>query len=258
MAAEARGTIDGIDVVRIHDGPEAAPRTGDVLVVRGWAHDDGGAAHLTVVVDGTEEYPVRTRMPRPDVAAALNDPSALDCGFTVSVPTLELGDGDHAVMLVASGSAGARELARSRFRLSSAEQPPAAELARAWFETWTDQAGAASAIDGGVLEVPAGAVVRIDGWAADTVSGEAAVAAFALVGDHVVEIAYGFEREDVARAVGDAHGYCGFSASFPTTYVARGGAPFRIVLLGADGVTLRYTDQTLKLTLEGSDGDRPS
>lgn len=255
MATTATASIDGIDVVPLEAAdPGPDPHVGDVLVVRGWAHVDGGAAKLAVVVDGTAEYAVQTRLPRPDVVDALADPAALDSGFTVSVPTLDLDEGEHVVTLVVPAAGRHHELARARFHLACTAPSAGQPRARGWLDSWTDESGNVARIAGGSISVAPDSVVRVDGWAADTVSGDAAVAALVQIGDHVVETAYGFERPDVAAELGDTHAYCGFSVSFPTTYVSAAGTPFRVMLLAADGVTLRYAD--IVLTLFHADAER--
>jgi hypothetical protein len=243
----ATGAIDAIELLPLSEAPAGSdPRVGDVLVVRGWAHQPGADAAFALSIDGGPERSLERSVPRPDVAAALDDPSAADAGFSVTIPTLQLQDGEHALALVlANGSR--EEIARARFRLTP--PVPLANVApgSGAIDAWTDENGRRTPVAGGSAHVPREQVIRIDGWAADTVSQTPAAAAFALVGEHVVEAAYGFERADVAREVGEQHAYCGFSVSFPGSYVRADGTPLRIVLLASDGITLRPVEPALTL-----------
>lgn len=243
----ATGAIDEIQLLPLSDAPPGTTAcVGDVLVVRGWAHHPGNATSFALTIDGGPEHAIERSIPRPDVAGALGDPSAAGSGFSASLATVDLAAGEHALALVVAGDR-AGELARARFRLNAAVPLADVEPAGGCIDTWTDESGRTEPIQGSTLHVPRDAVIRIDGWAADTVTQTPAVAAFALVGEHVVEAAYGFERQDVAEELGEHHVYCGFSVSFPGTYVARDGTPLRIVVLGSDGVTVRPAGPPLTL-----------
>jgi len=248
----ATGSIDAIEFLPLdEDAERAAGQVGDVLVVRGWAHQPGAAPVFTVVVDDTSEHPITAGLSRPDVAASLDDPNALESGFSATVPTVDLADGEHALAIVASADGARHAVAHARFALSPAVPLADLEKGRGCIDTWTDEEGRTEPIRSTPVRVPRDQVVRIDGWAADTVGQTAAVAAFALIGEHVVQVAYGFERPDVARELGEHHGYCGFSASFPGRYASPGGTPVRLVLLAGDGVTLRAAEPTITLVADG-------
>ena len=242
----AIGAIDEIELLPLSDAPPATTaRVGDVLVVRGWAHHPGNATAFALTVDGGPEHAIERSIPRPDVAGALGDPSAAGSGFSASIATVDLAAGEHALALVVAGDGG--ELARTRFRLNAAVPLADVEPASGCIDSWTDESGRTEPVRSDTVRVPPDAVIRIDGWAADTVTQTPAVAAFALVGERVVEAAYGFERQDVAKELGEHHVYCGFSVSFPATYVSREGTALRIVVLGSDGVTVRPAGPPLTL-----------
>jgi hypothetical protein len=245
----ATGSIDAIEFLPLDDDPAAAaaPQVGDVLVVRGWAHQPGAAPVFSIVLDEASEHPITAGLSRPDVAASLDDPKAADSGFSASVPTVDLADGEHAIAIVASADGARQEVARARFHLSAAVPLANLEKGSGCIDTWTDEDGRTEPITGASLRIPRNQVIRIDGWVADTVTQSPAVAAFALIGDHVVQVAYGFERMDVARELGEHHAYSGFSASFPGTYAAPGGTPLRLVLLASDGATLRAGEPAITL-----------
>jgi len=241
-------SIDAIDILTLEVGDDPAnPHVGDVLVVRGWAHQPGASTQFSLLIDGATEHTIETGIARLDVAAALDDPRAGDAGFSVSVPTVDLDDGDHTVAVVVAGATPRHEIARAHVRLSAAVPLANLPLGRGCIDGWTDENGSFHAIGGTPVPVPRSQVVRIDGWIADTVGESPAIGAFALVGDHVVELAYGFERPDVGRELGEHHAYCGFSASFPGSYVTPGGTPIRLVLLASDGATLRAAGPAITL-----------
>ena len=242
----ATGSIDAIEFLTLDDDA-AQPQVGDVLVVRGWAHQPGAAPVFSIVVDEASEHPITAGISRPDVAAALDDPKAADSGFSASVPTVDLTDGEHVIAIVASRDGTRQEVARARFQLSAAIPLAHLEMGSGCIDSWTDEDGSTELISGTRVRVPRNQVVRIDGWVADTVSQSPAVAAFALIGEHVVQAAYGFERVDVARELGEHHAYSGFSASFPGGYAGSEGTPVRLVLLAGDGTTLRATEPAFTL-----------
>ena len=242
----ASGSIDSIEFLTLEDGGGSSPpQLGDVLVLKGWAHQPGATPVFSVLVDDSIEHPLTPGMTRPDVAAALDDPKAIDSGFAATVPTQDLGDGEHAVAIVAASEGARVEVARARFRLSAAVPLLNAEKARGWIDSWTDEDGRCEPIHGTSVRIPRNQVVRIDGWVADTVGESAAIASFALFGEHVVQAAYGFERRDVARELGEHHQYSGFSASFPGRYASREGTAVRLVILASDGTTLRVAEPTI-------------
>ena len=242
----ATGAIDAIELLPLSEAPAGSdPRVGDVLVVRGWAHQPGAGTAFAITIDGGPERALERSVPRPDVAAALDDASAADAGFTMTIPTLQMADGEHVLALVVAN--GGDEIARARFRLTPPVPLANVTPCSGAIDAWTDENGRRTPIAGSSAQVPRERVIRVDGWAADTVSQAPAVAAFALVGEHVVEAAYGFERDDVAGEIGEQHGYCGFSVSFPGSYVRAEGTPLRIVLLASDGTTLRPVDPALTL-----------
>jgi hypothetical protein len=245
-------SIDAIEILPL-DGGDDAPNAhvGDVLVVRGWAHQPGASTAFSLLIDGAAEHAIETGIPRLDVAAALDDPRAAGAGFSVSVPTVDLADGDHTVAVVVAGATPRHEIASARVRLEAPVPLANLPLGRGCIDAWTDEDGVGHPIAGTSVRVPRNHVVRIDGWIADTVGQMPAIGAFALVGDHVVELAYGFERQDVARELGEHHAYCGFSGSFPGEYAARGGTAIRLVLLASDGSTLRAAEPAV--TLVGED-----
>ncbi len=246
------GAIDAIDILPlVSEDDNAEARVGDVLVVRGWAHQSGATPMFSLLIDDRSEHPIERGVPRPDVAAALDDSSAVESGFTVSVPTVDLKDGEHVVTIVVSAGGRRQEIARAQLRLSAPVGLANLPAAQGFLDSWTDEEGHSEPILGDSVRIPRRKVIRIDGWAADTVGDSAALAAFALIGDHVVEAAYGFERLDVAREFGEHHAYCGFSASFPGRYASPEGTPLRMVLLAADGSTLRPSQP--EVTLVGYD-----
>ena len=248
----ATGSIDAIEFLPLDDDAGATPaQVGDVLVVRGWAHQPGAAPVFTIVVDDTSEHPITAGISRPDVAASLDDPKAVDSGFSAAVPTVDLADGEHALAIVATSDGARQAVAHARFALSPAVPLANLEKASGCIDSWTDEDGRVELIRSSPVRVPRNQVVRLDGWAADTVAQSPAIAAFALIGEHVVQVAYGFERMDVAAELGEHHAYCGFSASFPGRYASSNGTPVRLVLLAGDGVTLRAAEPTI--TLAGYD-----
>jgi hypothetical protein len=242
------GSIDAIEFLSLDDsGEDSRAHVGDVLVVRGWAHQPGATPVFSVLLDETAEHPITSGLARPDVAAALGDPKAVDAGFSACVPTIDLADGEHAIAIVASSDGPRQEVARARFALSAPVPLGNLERGRGSIDTWTDEEGRAEPIRGATARVPRDQVVRIDGWVADTVAQMPALGAFALIGDHVVQVAYGFERPDVARELGEHHAYSGFSASFPGAYAAAEGTAVRLVLLASDGTTLRAGEPAITL-----------
>jgi len=249
----ATGSIDAVEFLALDDDSDAAAgQVGDVLVVRGWAHQPGATPVFTIVVDDSAEHPITAGISRPDVAAAIDDPKAVDSGFAASVPTIDLADGEHAIAIVASGDGSRTEVARTRFHVSAAVPLGHGEKCQGWIDSWTDEEGRSEPILGAApVRVSRHQVVRIEGWVADTVSQSPGVAAFALIGEHVVQAAYGFERPDVAEMLGEHHAYSGFAASFPGSYAGPDGTTVRLVLLASDGTTLRAGEPTI--TLVGSD-----
>jgi hypothetical protein len=244
----ATGSIDSIDFLPLDDDVDASPgQVGDVLVVRGWAHQPGATPVFSIVVDDASEHPIEAGIHRADVAASLDDPRAADSGFAASVPTIDLADGEHGLAIVASDGGTRREVARARFRLSAAVPLAHLERGRGWIDNWTDEEGRSEPILGDSVRVPRDQVIRLDGWVADTVAQSPALAAFALIGEHVVQVAYGFERPDVASELGEHHAYSGFSAAFPGSYASPDGTPVRLVLLAGDGSTLRAGEPTITL-----------
>jgi voltage-gated potassium channel Kch len=73
-------------------------RTGDTLVVNGWATVGAKAAGAIVaVVDGSSAYVAAVDLDRPDVARVLRNDGYAKSGFSVAVPTADLLPGVHHV-----------------------------------------------------------------------------------------------------------------------------------------------------------------
>jgi hypothetical protein len=228
-----QGRIDAITVLASgHESGSIA--VGEVLDVRGWIVPPQARAEL--VVDGRARYPLTVGDPRPDVIAALRDPDAQFSGYRGVVPTSDLETGRHEISLVARDDDGAESALAVRFfevrvGLSVADGDPVLGFA----DRYLDEAGAEHEIEGKTVQVAAAEVVTIRGWAVDDVSLKPAHGAVALVGEHVVPAVYGFERFDAIPTIGDVTlRFCGFSASFPGSYVDGEGTPFKVALLTGD------------------------
>lgn len=228
----AQGRIDALTVLasgRDNDSFAA----GEVLDVRGWIVPAQACAEI--VVDGRARYPLVVGDPRPDVVAALGDLAAQFAGYRAVVPTSQLESGHHDVSLVVADEAGDRSVIAARAFEVRIEAPVlTGDPVLGFADRYLDEAGAEHEIEGHTMQVASGEIVTIRGWAVDDVSRKPAQGAVALVGEHVVPAVYGFERFDVIPTVGDtALRFCGFSASFPGSYVAEEGTPFTIALLTA-------------------------
>jgi hypothetical protein len=228
-----QGRIDAITVLESgHESGSVAP--GEVLDVRGWIVPPQARAEL--VVDGRARYPLTVGDPRPDVIAALRDPDAQFSGYRGVVPTTDLESGRHEIALVVRDDDGAEShIAVRVFDVRIAALVADGDPVLGFADRYLDESGAEHDIEGHSVYVATDEVVTIRGWAADEVSRKPAQGAVALVGDHVVPAVYGFERFDVIPTLDDATlRFCGFSASFPGSYVAAEGTPFRVALLSGD------------------------
>jgi hypothetical protein len=225
-----QGRIDAITVLASgHDIDSIA--AGEVVDVRGWLVPPQASAEIEV--DGHVRYPLTIGDPRPDVAAALRDPAAQFAGYRALVPTSDLETGRHEIALVARDDDGAESaLAVRVFDVRVAVPVTDGDPVPGLADRYLDEAGAEHEIEGQTVQVAAAEVVTIRGWAVDDVSLKPAQGAVALVGEHVVPTVYGFERFDVVPTIGDAAlRFCGFSASFPGSYVAKDGTTFKVALL---------------------------
>jgi hypothetical protein len=228
----ARGTIDEISLAS--SGEEiSSVAAGEVLDVRGWVIPPQAAA--VVAVDGSARYPLTIGDPRPDVFVALGDPAAQFAGYRAVVPTSDLQNGRHEIALIVRDQ-GAESVIASRTIDIRVHRPRGEGVpVGGHVDRYVDEEGIEHEVGGSTLAVPTGEVVTIRGWAADDVSRTPARGAIALVGTHVVPAVYGFERLDVGAALGDVVRFCGFSVSFPGSYVEAGGTPFKISLFAGDG-----------------------
>jgi len=243
------GALDAINLITT--GEETRNVTsGDVLDVRGWILPPRAAANI--VVGRRRRYPLTVGDPRPDVASALRDPEAQLCGYRAVIPTSDLESGRHDVALVAWDERGAESVIAKRtidvriHRPTGFGNPVAAAV-----DYYVTEDGTAQTVHGPQLTVRRDEVVTIRGWAADDQARVAARGAVAVVGEHAVPAVYGFDRPDVAASLRcDASRYCGFSVSFPGSYVEKNGTTFTISLLAGDG--RGFVPTNLALTLKTS------
>jgi hypothetical protein len=104
-------SLDEVDV-----GPARTPYAGQTasvprganFVVSGWALDPQRRSSTRVVfrVDRGPWRSARVRLPRPDVATALELPGAADSGFAAIAPTGALAPGEHELELATVGARG--------------------------------------------------------------------------------------------------------------------------------------------------------
>lgn len=243
------GALDAINLITT--GEETRNVTaGDVLDVRGWIVPPRAAANI--VVGQRHRYPLTVGDPRPDVVSVLGDPEAQLCGYRAVIPTSDLESGRHEVALVASDERGTESVIAKRtidvrvHRPTGFGTPVAAAV-----DYYVDEEGTARTVAGPELTVRGGEVVTVRGWVADDQARAAARGAVAVVGQHAVPAVYGFDRPDVAATLGcEALRYCGFTVSFPSSYVENGGTPFTVSLLTGDG--RGFVPANLALTLKTS------
>jgi hypothetical protein len=228
------GALDAINLITTGDETRNVT-PGDVLDVRGWILPPRAAANI--VVGGRRRYALTVGDPRPDVVSILGDPEAQLCGYRAVIPTSDLESGRHDVALVAWDERGAESVLAKRTIDVRVHRPtgygnPIAAAA----DYYVEEDGTARTIGGPEITVRRGEIVTIRGWAADDNARVAARGAVAIVGEHAVPAIYGFERSDVAALLhSQALRYCGFSVSFPSSYVEPAGTRFTISLLTGDG-----------------------
>ncbi len=244
------GALDAVNMITT--GEEAHNVTsGDVLDVRGWIWPPRAAANI--VVGRRRRYPLTVGDPRPDVVSVLGDPEAQLCGYRAVIPTSDLESGRHDVALVAWDERGTETVLAKRtidvriHRPAGFGNPIAAAV-----DYYIDEDGMARTVGGPEITVRREEVVTIRGWAADDQARVAARGAVAIVGEHAVPAVYGFDRPDVAAILrSEALRYCGFSASFPGSYVEPAGTSFTLSLLAGDG--RGFVPANLALTLKTSE-----
>ena len=93
--------------------PEASLRPGEgvleleetvtgTLELRGWAaHAEHGVARLVAWLDGEPIHELERGLPEPGICERIPDPSCPRVGFSLSIDTTELSDGQHVVQVVA-------------------------------------------------------------------------------------------------------------------------------------------------------------
>ncbi|MBV8371296.1 MAG: hypothetical protein JO036_20460 [Candidatus Eremiobacteraeota bacterium] len=228
------GALDAISVTTTAEATRNVT-SGDALDVRGWILPPRAAANI--VVGGRRRYPLTVGDPRPDVVAVLGDPEAQLCGYRAVIPTSDLESGRHDVALVAWDERGAEEVIAKRTIDVRVHRPTGfGNAVAAAVDYYIDEDGMSRTVGGPEITVRRGEVVTIRGWAADDQARVAARGVVAIVGEHAVPAVYGFDRPDVAATLRcEALRYCGFSASFPGSYVESAGTAFTISLLAGDG-----------------------
>jgi hypothetical protein len=91
----------------LSDVPVVVP-TGTSITITGWVIDwktNAPPAQLTVRVDHGPAAPVlNDRLPRPDVAAALQNSAAANSGFEATIPPSQLPSGIHRIRLSLIGA----------------------------------------------------------------------------------------------------------------------------------------------------------
>lgn len=103
-AAIARGEpVMWLEQPRIVDG---APELGGAMEVSGWAYAAGGLRSVTVTVDGRARYEALRPISRADLLADYGREVAGEAGFAISIDSLELPPGPHAVSVVAIAEDG--------------------------------------------------------------------------------------------------------------------------------------------------------
>jgi hypothetical protein len=241
------GALDAINLITTSEETSSAD-AGDVLDVRGWIVPPHAPANI--VIGGRRRYAMTVGDPRPDVVSVLGDPGAQLSGFRAVVPTSDLESGRHEIALVAWDERGSERVLASRTIDVRVHHPVGeGKPVAAAVDYYVDEAGASHLIEGDRLAVPRTELVTIRGWAADDNTRTGARGAVAFIGDHALPVVYGFERLDVAAALGsEALRYSGFSANFPGSYVGPGETRFTISLLTGDGRGFVPTRLSLLLT----------
>ncbi len=110
LRSPAFGGVDGINGIASPKAGAVVPITGDKIEIAGNyvdAVNGDAAAGVLVLIDGQPHVTVYGGE-RPDIAKALNNPKYLKSQFYISIPTAEVGAGQHEVKIrvIASDRSG--------------------------------------------------------------------------------------------------------------------------------------------------------
>jgi hypothetical protein len=133
---------------------------GDKLQVKGWAVDpqDGApVSQVQILIDGAPVGTATLGQPRPDVAAALNNPAYLNSGWTFNYAASGLSLGSHTVTVIALDSLSLSTT------LGTKQITVAATSAGAPFGSVDSALDATT----GSITVAQGDMLQVKGWAAD-------------------------------------------------------------------------------------------
>ena len=123
-----RRLVRGDNAIRFEwDAPQPGEETvGEPLHLSGWAYAPAGIDAVTVQVNDEEELQAMAGAPRNDVARALEAPSAVHSGWSLTVPASMLRSGENAVEVTARAHDNRRASLRRTLRwrdLAEGENP---------------------------------------------------------------------------------------------------------------------------------------
>lgn len=125
---QIRIVIDDIATLRdpaAFDGETLRAKNGDEIYLRGWAVDMETLTGLTGVAgifDDRQCVLAVHGLTRDDVAAALAEPATRQCGFTLRMPTRNLGAGPHTIDIAFLSADGATYLTHHVAKLELTDQ----------------------------------------------------------------------------------------------------------------------------------------
>ncbi len=210
----------------------------DNLIVSGWIADptDGSPlGKVKVVIDGVSVGTPTLGIPRPDVAAAYNNPAFANSGFTFSYPGSSLSAGYHTVAVVGVDSHGASTTLGPN---TITARPPIGHL---------DEAIDAST---GATTIPTTDTLLVKGWIADPTDGSpmSNVKVF-IDGVSIGTPTLGIPRPDVAAGQKTpAYVNSGFALDYPATSLAAGSHTVTVVGVDSHGVSTTLNPLTITVT----------
>lgn len=183
-------------------------RQGDPLLVRGWAVQPPSHTpfHRVILELGGHFFEGAVNIPRRDVAVALDNLAALNCGFIFTVATDELSRGLHRGAIVGLTAEGERFSISPVTFIVRASPPP------------VNIVGGRESSHVRIDDVRADSQsLFICGWALDDRTNAPASRVIVSVGDTGFTADYGIPRPDVGSALGlgDDSTACGFYLTIP-------------------------------------------
>jgi hypothetical protein len=186
----------------------------DVLAVVGWAADvkDGAPVkQVEITIDGSAVGNASLGSARPDVAAAYNNSSYLNSGWSFVYSASYMAAGTHTVSAVAFDSLGLSTTIGTKTFTVTGNAPPFGNL---------DWAGDQK---NGATTIPSADVLAVVGWAADGTDGAPVKQVqVSIDGSLVGSASLGSARADVAAAFGARFINSGWSFVYAASYMAAG------------------------------------